>query len=80
MIFVIFQEKEAHVGVNIKIKHEYDITFSNGFTQVLSRDEAHQLWVQLNKEFGTLTSKQESFFDQIKRENFPQNPSPVKFY
>ena len=51
MIFVKFQEKGARVAVNVKVKQEFDITFGNGYTQVLSRDEAYQLWEQLGSYF-----------------------------
>ncbi len=51
MIFVKFQEKGARVAVNVKVKQEFDITFGNGYTQVLSRDEAYQLWEQLDNHF-----------------------------
>lgn len=86
MIFVKSQEKGARVVVNVKIKHEFNITFGNGFTQVLSRDEAHQLWVQLNKEFGAYISEpsRDSILDQIKRNGDSpkpwQNPRGIKFY
>ena len=45
------QEKGARVAVNVKVKQEFDITFGNGYTQVLSRDEAYQLWEQLGSHF-----------------------------
>ena len=52
MIFVKSQEKGARVAVNGKVKQEFDITFGNGYTQVLSRDEAYQLWEQLDNHFN----------------------------
>lgn len=69
------------MAVNVKVKHEFDITFGNGLTQVLSRDEAHQLWVLLNKEFGPYVHKPNvnSNFDQLKRDGHPEQNLP-KFY